>query len=296
MPRTEKENHEADTAADGRYFRFLHGSTVEIIRDARPVEPPSHALFDFDGTVSLIREGWQDIMVPLMVELLAETGTGETVEELTAVVSEYVERLTGEQTIYQMIRLAEEIRKRGGTPREPLYYKRLYHERLIGSIHDRREGLRSGRIEPEAMIVPGADKALALLRDRGVVLYLASGTDEPYVIEEARLLGLDTCFGEHIYGARDDYRTFSKEHVIRRILELNGVGGASLIGFGDGYVEIANVKGAGGMAVGVASDEKGRSGRPDEWKRARLIGAGADVIIPDFCDCEVLFDYIWIER
>jgi len=28
-------------------------------------------LFDFDGTLSLIRSGWVDVMVPMMVEILA---------------------------------------------------------------------------------------------------------------------------------------------------------------------------------------------------------------------------------
>ncbi len=31
------------------------------------------ALFDFDGTISLIREGWQGIMIPMMVEILEHT-------------------------------------------------------------------------------------------------------------------------------------------------------------------------------------------------------------------------------
>ena len=30
------------------------------------------ALFDFDGTVSLIREGWQEVMIPYFVEVLSE--------------------------------------------------------------------------------------------------------------------------------------------------------------------------------------------------------------------------------
>ena len=33
----------------------------------------NQALFDFDGTISLIREGWQRIMIPMMVEILMET-------------------------------------------------------------------------------------------------------------------------------------------------------------------------------------------------------------------------------
>ena len=72
------------------------------------------ALFDFDGTISLIREGWQQVMIPMMVELLSATGTEETAGELEGIVSEYVTRLTGKQTIYQMIELAEQIRRRGG--------------------------------------------------------------------------------------------------------------------------------------------------------------------------------------
>ena len=69
---------------------------------------------------------------------------------------------------------------------------------------------------------------------------------------------------------RDDYRAFSKAQVIERILRENAVEGASLLGFGDGYVEIQNVKAVGGLAVAVASDEAGRSGRADPWKRDRL--------------------------
>jgi hypothetical protein len=58
-------------------------------------------------------------MVPMMVEILLELNTGETEEELTALVRDFVDRLTGKQTIYQMLRLCEEIRKRGGTPQRP---------------------------------------------------------------------------------------------------------------------------------------------------------------------------------
>ena len=28
-------------------------------------------LFDFDGTLSLIRSGWMDVMIPMMMELLS---------------------------------------------------------------------------------------------------------------------------------------------------------------------------------------------------------------------------------
>jgi phosphoglycolate phosphatase-like HAD superfamily hydrolase len=273
--------------------RFLPGSSIEIIRELSLREPPRHVLFDFDGTVSLIREGWMDVMVPMMVETLAATGTDESPQALAELAREFVMELTGKQTIYQMMRLADEVRKRGGTPKEPTVYKQIYHDRLMEQITDRREALRSGRASPEEMVVPYSLPLLDGLRQRGVELYVASGTDEQYVMEEVRLLGLDKYFGTHVYGACDDYRTFSKAMVIDRILKENHVPGAQLLGFGDGYVEIQNIKAVGGVAVAVASDESARSGKPDAWKRDRLIGAGADVVIPDYQDHQPLLAYLW---
>lgn len=282
---------------------FLPGTQIEIIRQpprleghalSRP-DPPRHVLLDFDGTLSLIREGWPQVMVPMMVEVLQATGTGESAESLRQHVLEFVMELNGKQTIYQMIRLAEEVRRRGGTPEEPLVYKQVYHERLMNRIAGRRDALASGRTPPDEMLVPHARELLEELRRRGVALYLASGTDERYVREEVRLLDLQQYVGPHVYGARDDYQSFSKAKVIERILAENQVDGRYLLGFGDGYVEIQNVKAVGGIAVAVASDEAGRSGRPDPWKRDRLIGAGADIVIPDYRDFRPLLQYLWNE-
>jgi len=275
--------------------RFLPGTNVEIVRAVAPRTPPRHVLFDFDGTLSLLREGWPEVMVPMMVEVLEATGTAESPRELHELVFEFVMQLNGKQTIYQMIRLAEEVRRRGGRPEEPLVYKRIYHDRLMQRVSRRREAVRSGSIAPEEMLVPYSREILDALRSRGVSLYLASGTDEHYVREEARLLRLDEYFGPHVYGARDDYKSFSKAKVIERILTEHGVEGDSLLGFGDGYVEIQNVKSAGGTAVAVASDEVGRSGKPDAWKRDRLIGVGADLVIGDYRDWQPLLKYLWNE-
>jgi phosphoglycolate phosphatase-like HAD superfamily hydrolase len=135
---------------------------------------------------------------------------------------------------------------------------------------------------------------LETLQRRGLALYLASGTDEVYVRQEADSLGLTRYFGRHIYGAVDDYKTFSKKLVIERILSENRISGQSLLAFGDGYVEIQNTREVGGLAVAVASDEAHNgSGRFDDWKRLRLLGVGADVVIPDFRDGAALLDCIF---
>src|SRR5262249_2594762 len=155
---------------------------------------------------------------PMMVEVLRATGTSETEAELTAAVEEFVMRLNGRQTIYQMMQLAEEVRCRGGRPLEPLAYKHRYHDLLMDRIRGRLAALASGTATAEEWTVPGSHALLEALRRRGLTLYLASGTDLKYVREEVALLGLAPYFGEHVYGALDDYRTFSKQMIIDRIL------------------------------------------------------------------------------
>lgn len=272
---------------------FLPGTQIELISDRARHSHPQFAIFDFDGTISLIREGWQQVMVPMMVTILADTGTEETPDELSRVATDFVMELNGKQTIYQMIRLAEEVAARGGVPEDPLTYKHRYHELLMQRILSRRDALRDGRAAPVDWLVPGVSEALAAIRNRDVLMFLASGTDEQYVIEEAELLGIAEFFDGRIYGAVDDYKNFSKQMVIQRMLEEHEVDGSRLIGFGDGYVEIDNVKGAGGIAVAVASDEAERSGKPDAWKRERLVGVGADVVVPDFREFGQLCRYVW---
>ncbi len=272
---------------------YLPGTQIELINP--PISRPGfrHALFDFDGTISLIREGWQQVMIPMMVEVLLTTPEAEDEATLTEIVTDFVTRLTGKQTIYQMIQLAEEVEQRAGRPEDPLAYKHAYLDRLSSRIETRVARLKSGRTAPEAMMVPGAVDILAALRAAGVTCYLASGTDEPYVIAEAQALGVADYFDGGIYGALDDYKNFSKKMVIRRILDRHHLSGRELITFGDGYVEIENTAAVGGLAVGVASNEVERRGI-DAWKRQRLIEAGAEISLPDFREYEALLQYLGV--
>lgn len=252
----------------------------------------SHVLFDFDGTLSLIRQGWPEVMVPMFAEFLPAL-PGETEEQRRRLGFDDIMRLNGKQTIYQMMQLAERVKERGGEPREALWYKHEYLRRLDERIGSRVAGLRAGTLRRDDALVHGARPLLQLLESYGLPMYLASGTDEAFVKQEAALLDLTRFFGQHIYGALDDYKQFSKKMVIERILRDNRIQGAQLLSFGDGYVEIENTKEVGGLAVAVASDEANNgSGRFDEWKYRRLLGVGADVVIPDFRDGEVLMKCI----
>jgi phosphoglycolate phosphatase len=238
-------------------------------------------LFDFDGTLSLIRSGWMNVMVPMMVEILLELKTGETEDELRTVVEDFVWKLTGKETIYQMMAFADAVTARGGKALDPLVYKKMYLDFLWVKIENRVESLRKGQADPEQYLVPGSRALLDMLKDRGLKMYLASGTDEIYMKEEARLLGVTPYFDGGVYGALDDYKSFSKAILIQRILASAEFQGNEFLGFGDGYVEIEEVKKVGGTAVGVASEEP-ECTRVDEWKRRRLIGVGADYIVPNF--------------
>ena len=257
---------------------------VELAPGFAPQPGTTHVLFDFDGTLSLIRQGWPEVMLPMFLELLPPQA-GESEEQVRQMLLEDIMRLNGKQTIYQMMQLAERIRERGGAPKDPLCYKKEYLDRLERRIEGRKQGLRDGSVKPDDLLVYQARSVLEELRRRGLELYLASGTDEPFVREEARLLGVAQYFGSHIYGALDEYKQFSKKIIIDRILRENGIAGPNLMSFGDGYVEIQNTKEIGGLAVAVASDEaRNGSGLMDAWKRGRLLGVGADLVIPDFRD------------
>src|SRR5437763_15686833 len=78
------------------------------------------ALFDFDGTLSLIREGWPSVMAELISEVL--------VADVPDVVDEIVVGLNGQPTVVQMTRLAEVVAARGGQPASPVEYLRRYDE------------------------------------------------------------------------------------------------------------------------------------------------------------------------
>ena len=254
---------------------------VENIRPGVSARNARVVLFDFDGTLSLIRSGWMNVMVPMMVEILGSLNSGETEEQLKSVVEDFVWRLTGKETIYQMMALADAVTARGGDPLAPLAYKQMYLDRLWEKIKNRIEALQKGQADPENYLVPGARALLQQLKERGLKMYLASGTDEVFMKEEARLLGVTQYFEGGVYGALDDYKSFSKAILIQRILTSAEFQGHQFLGFGDGYVEIEEVKNVGGVAVGVASEEPACA-RVDEWKRQRLIGVGADYIVPNF--------------
>lgn len=253
--------------------------TFEFSPAFRPHRAIRHVLFDFDGTLSLVRAGWAEVMTEMFAGRLGGADR--------AFVLENIMRLNGKATIHQMEWLADELRTRGIPANPAQEYLDEFLRRLQTLIDTRLAGDR------EALLVFGARALLEMLTARGLTLHIASGTDERAVRREADALGIAHFFGGRIHGAPADARAFSKMEIIAAILREHDCPGAALLGFGDGHIETENTKRVGGVAVAVASDEaQPGSGRVDEGKRARLLAAGADVVIPDYRDAAALLEIL----
>lgn len=246
----------------------------------------SHVVFDFDGTLSWLRSGWPDVMASLFTDLLpaaVSSGDGFRADLRREILS-----LNGKPSIHQMHRFHERAQALGHLVPEPDALLNLYLHRLDQTLLERTSRLVSGTAKASDFVIAGALELLPWLRDRGLRLIILSGTAEPDVKREARLLGLQEFFGEHIYGSNPG-RNFSKKDVIDRILFEERIEGRHLLSFGDGPVEIEFTKAVGGVAIGVASDEHvNGSGLLDADKREHLVRAGADAIIPDYREARAL--------
>jgi phosphoglycolate phosphatase len=270
----------------------LNGSSIELVTPPARRRPPRVALFDFDGTLSLVRAGWEDLMIPMMVAALRQAPQAESEAELSALVTKFVRALTGQQTILQVERLAQEAARRGGRV-DPAAFKAEYVARLAERVEARRAALEAGALTTTDLLVPGARQFLDLLRARGVTCYLASGTDEPFVRAEAGLLGIATHFAG-ISGARPDQVRPIKQAAVEQIVRQHALAPGEWISCGDGPAEIEYARAAGGVAIGIASDEAVR-GALNAWKRERLISAGAHLILPDFAPHAALSAYLFAE-
>jgi rfaE bifunctional protein kinase chain/domain len=288
--------HYPELAESPHRARYVDESEIEIITEPLPILNIRHAIFDHDGTISTLREGWEKIMEPMMIKAVLGNQTGTTDEKLFNRVKnrvrEFIERTTGIQTIAQMHGLVDLVREFGLVPEGQILtaakYKGIFNEELIALVNLRLAKLETGELDINDFTLKGAVPFLRALQHAGVRLYLASGTDENDVKREAECLGYADVFDGGIYGSIGEVTKDAKRVVIERIMnEINGAFD-QLITFGDGPVEMRETKRHGAVAIGVASDELRRFGINLE-KRRRLIRAGADALVPDFSQWQELW-------
>jgi phosphoglycolate phosphatase-like HAD superfamily hydrolase len=186
----------------------------------------------------------------------------------------------------------------GLVPREKILdksgYKEIYNEVLMEQVNKRIDKFKRGELDINDYTIKGSLEFAKALRDKGVKLYLASGTDREDVTAESAALGYADLFDGGIYGSVGDIKKYSKKMVIEQIMAENKLQGPELVVFGDGPVELRECIKREGIAIGVASDEVRRHGLNAE-KRTRLIKAGAHVIIPDFSQRNELMKFLFVE-
>jgi phosphoglycolate phosphatase-like HAD superfamily hydrolase len=292
-----------ELAEDMRHANYLENSEIEIVNEWQDKLNISHAIFDHDGTISTLREGWEQIMHPMMIKAILGEHFQDADEALyhkvqTRVI-DFIDKTTGIQTLVQMKGLVDLVKEFGLVPDNQILdefgYKAIYNDELLKMVRVREAKLSRDELSLEDVTLKNAVKLLEALHNAGVTLYLASGTDEEDVKNEARILGYDHLFEGGIYGAVGDVNKEAKKMVLDRI--LNDIGDANtgqVVAFGDGPVEIRETRKRGGVTIGIASNEVKRHSL-NESKRSRLIKAGADVIIPDFSQLSKLLQLLNIQ-
>ena len=264
---------------------------AEVLNQQFTLRPIKAAMIDFDGTLSLLREGWDRVMTSMMVhELQKLPGTSEASEQLQHQVSAWVVKLNGQPTIDQMIALAEEVKLRGGQPQTASDYKHRYLTLLMESVNERKKQITLNG-STDQWLVPGARQMLVTLQQRGIPMLLASGTDLDALQNEANLLNIDQFFDQGIAGPESDTSSFTKADACDLMLQRLSLPAKSLLNIGDGYVETRLTRDRGGVAIGVAYDAE-HPGQYHAWRREQLIRAGADLIIPDMTQHDLLLRWI----
>jgi rfaE bifunctional protein kinase chain/domain len=281
--------YQPELASDRRGARYLDDTEIELCWESMPQARIKHAVFDHDGTVSTLRQGWEQVMAPVMIRAILgdkyKTADETLYHQVRNRVLDYIDQSTGIQTIVQMEALVEMVKEFGLVPgdeiRDKFGYKEIYNVALMELVNKRIEKFKRGELDINDYTIKGVLQFLEALRNKGIKLYLASGTDCDDVVAESKALGYAELFDGGIYGSVGDIAKYSKKMVIEKIMTENDLQGPELAVFGDGPVEMRECRKRDGIAVGIATDEIRRHGLNPE-KRTRLVKAGAHIIVPDF--------------
>ena len=254
-----------------------------IILNAHEKKKIKCAVFDFDGTISTLRCGWESVMEPLMLEcIFGDDYTEDNVKE----VRDYIAASTGIQTILQMKWLAQRVALEGKVALDPWDYKAEYNRRLMVNVEKRCADAKASN--KDNYIMRGSVEFLEALKAKGIKMYAASGTDEADVKNEAAILGIDVYFDE-IAGAKPMSENCSKEATLKDLIS-RGEGGILVVG--DGPVEIRLGREAGACTLGICGKERELCGI-DEVKVKRLTSAGAHALVDCFEDTQEILS--WME-
>ncbi len=135
-----------ELAEDIRHSSYFGDTEIEIVRNNEGMRQIKHAIFDHDGTISTLREGWELIMAPMMIKAILGNRFNDADGSLYAMVKtrvdEFIDKTTGIQTLAQMRGLIELIREFGFVADDKILdesgYKQIYNDELLKMV--RRKG------------------------------------------------------------------------------------------------------------------------------------------------------------
>ncbi|MHC4496235.1 MAG: PfkB family carbohydrate kinase, partial [Planctomycetota bacterium] len=218
--------YQPELAADTRSARFFNGTEIELCCESIPSGRIRYAVFDHDGTISTLRQGWEEIMAPVMIKAILgdkyETADETLYHKVRKRALDYIDQSTGIQTIIQMEVLVEMVHEFGLVPAGKIHdkfgYKEIYNNALMELVNKRIEKFKRGELDINDYTIKGALEFLKALKQRGIKLYLASGTDRQDVVAESEALGYADLFDGGIHGSVGDVAKYSKKMVIEEIM------------------------------------------------------------------------------
>jgi rfaE bifunctional protein kinase chain/domain len=292
-----------DLANSPRHARYIPDTEIEIVSELPSDLAIKHCIFDHDGTLSTLREGWEKIMEPMMLHAILgkqyDSVDEGTFERIRGEVKQFIDGTTGIQTLVQMVGLVDLVKHFGYVPADEILdehgYKHIFNVDLLKMVNDRVEKLSKGELESTDFQIKNAEKLLHELHRRGVKMYLASGTDEADAKAEAEAMGYAHYFEGRIFGSVGDINVEAKKMVLEKIILENNLAGHEFATFGDGPVELRETQRRGGLCIGLASDELRRNSL-NLSKRKRLIRAGADLIVPDFSQLAAIMKVMQLDK
>lgn len=261
---------------------------VEILRPMPANMRITFCMTDWDGTLSLLRSGWPELMLQTAREALTEAGArGERLEGLISQYGRKVSERTGQPTIRQMMALEELIENETKVRMDRWKLKEAYNARLDALRRERIRILADDPDRRKEFLVAGAVEFFEALKERGVQIAAVSGSDHETVLADVKALGLGHLFGKSVFGydrKRHGEMGDAKESVIRAMIQKEGLAGNNLLVVGDGPIELEVGERAGGCALALVSNEgNDPTGiNTEAEKRRRLMAANPHLLIYDF--------------
>ena len=281
----------------GSLFQKFEDSEICVLGAPAINGPIRCFVFESDGVISTLREGWQKIMAMMMIEMIVGQATPSD-EELNIVKSEvygFVRCSAGFHVLLQMGELVDMISSYGFVPdneiHEPAAYKAIYDKRLKVSVNERLATIGS-QATVEDFMIRGVRGFLRELFNQRVEMVVSSGTDEIDLMFELDALNATKFFSE-IHGARATYQESNKRMVLANLIDATGFKGQEIAVVGNGRIDMEVAKAFGCIAIGVASDEIKRHG----WNMPKALNLARarvkpDILIMDFHQARQLLNFL----